>query len=70
MDARSLLFLIVAIAHVGHQTPLSTTDQSIKLELSETRQTGFVTLAARALSVYCGERSVCCVTCCEGCDDG
>ena len=34
-------------------------DQSIKLELSGTRQAGFVTLAGRALSVYCGERSVC-----------
>ena len=55
MDARSLLFLIVAIAQVGQRTP----DQSIKLELSGTRQAGFVTLAGRALSVYCVERSVC-----------
>ena len=59
MDARSLLFPIVAIAHVGQQTPFSSIDQSIKLELSSTRQAGFVTLAGRALSVYCVERSVC-----------
>ena len=41
------------------ETPFSSIDQSIKLELLATRQAGFVTLAGRALSVYCGERSVC-----------